>query len=359
MGESTTHIRSVHTTVRLAIAYKNFGANKGLSHIGLGVSAMQNARALRALGYIVEIWPILSPVDLSNRLLQDREAAKLQHHVPVSHVVISAPWIPTSELGRLAYQYSDVEFVVVSHSNIGFLQADPQAINLLRSGSELEQAVPNFHIAANSAKFMQWWTATYGTRMLLIPNLYPFDSVRHKPLWSGGRLRIGCFCAVRPYKNVLTAAAAALEVGVRLRVTDLEFWMSGGRTEGGGTIANAIFQMYTNVPRAKIVSNNWESWPQFLATVGSMDLMMQPSYTEGFNMVTADGIARGVASVVGDAIGWAPQNWKASTDSASDIANKAISLLHDPGAVDEGVEALTTHNNNGVQSWIKFLQVHP
>jgi hypothetical protein len=65
--------------------------------------------------------------------------------------------------------------------------------------------------------------------MLLLPNMYPFDSVRHKPIWSGGVLRIGCFCAIRPYKNVLTAAAAALEVGVRLRVTDLEFWISSGR----------------------------------------------------------------------------------------------------------------------------------
>lgn len=358
-SESMMHIRSVHTTVRLAIAYKNFGANKGLSHIGLGVSAMQNARALRALGYIVEIWPILSQTDLAYRLHVDRNNARSPHHIPVSHVVISAPWIPTADLANLVHQYSDVEFVVVSHSNIGFLQADPQAINLLRSGSELEQAAPNFHIGANSAKFKLWWTSTYGTAMLLLPNMYPFHSVRQKPMWSGGRLRIGCFCAIRPYKNVLTAAAAALEVGTRLRVSDLEFWMSGGRNEGAGTIANAIFQMYNDVPRAKVIANNWESWPQFLSTVGSMDLMLQPSYTEGFNMVTADGIAQGVPTVVGDAIGWAPSNWKASTDSASDIANKAIALLHDPGAVSEGVEALTVHNNNAMNAWQSFLRLQP
>ena len=357
---SVTHVRPIQHTPRLAICYKNFAANRGLSHIGLGVAAMQNARALRAMGYIVEIWPILSAADLSAQLEADRAMAKLSHHVPVTHVVISAPWIPTVQLAPIVRQFSSTEFIVVSHSNIGFLQADPTAIEVLRSGSELEQSAPNFHIGANSDKFATWWMAAYGTRMLLLPNLYPFDRIRHKPQWHGGTLRIGCFCAIRPYKNVLTAAAAALEVGVRLRVTDLEFWISSGRTEGGGnTITNAIHQMYVNLPRAKVVASGWASWPQFLNTVGSMDIMLQPSYTESFNMVTADGISRGVTSVVGDSINWAPSNWISQTDSAADIANKAIALLHDPGAIDEGVDALTIHNDTGLKHWQRFLQVRP
>jgi hypothetical protein len=90
-----------------------------------------------------------------------------------------------------------------------------------------------------------------------------------------------------------------------------------------------------------------------------MDLLLQPSYTEGFNMVTADGIAQGVASVVSDAIAWAPRNWQAATDDACDIANKAVGLLHDPAAVQEGVTALTTHNATALILWEKFLQLFP
>jgi glycosyltransferase involved in cell wall biosynthesis len=263
-------------------------------------------------------------------------------------------------LASLTLQNPDLEIAVVSHSNIGFLQADPRAIELLRQGSELEQACPNFHIAANSQRFQTWWQATYGTAMTLLPNMYPLGPARSRPMWQRGTLRMGCFCAIRPYKNVLTAAAAALEVGQRLRVTDLEFWISGGRREGGGqTIFAAIQQMYLNVPRAKVVERNWQSWPQFLATVGSMDLLLQPSYTEGFNMVTADGIAQGVASVVSDAIAWAPRNWQAATDDASDIANKAVGLLHDPTAVQEGVAALEVHNAMALILWEKFLQLFP
>ncbi|HTW58862.1 MAG TPA: glycosyltransferase [Terriglobales bacterium] len=329
--------------------------NRNVSHIGLGVSAMQNQRALSAEGYMAEVHAVGSGQELLALLDGDRETATLAHHVPISHVVVSAPWIPTQQLSLMAHKYPDVQFTVLSHSNVGFLQADPRAIALLREGADLERARPNFHIAANSRALRNWWQAAYQTPMLLLPNMYPFEAARGRRTWSGGTLRIGCFCAIRPYKNVLTAAAAALEVGVRLRASDLEFWMSGGRTEGGGTMAEAIHQMYVNVPRAKVVRNDWESWPQFLGTVGSMDLLIQPSYTETFNMVTADGIARGVPSVVGEAIAWAPKNWMAATDSACDLADRAVALLHDPSAIEQGVEALNSSNEAAMREWKKFL----
>jgi hypothetical protein len=39
---------------------------------------------------------------------------------------------------------------------------------------------------------------------------------------------------------------------------------------------------------------NWSSWPAFLRTVRNMDLLLQPSYTESFSMVTGDAIGQGV-----------------------------------------------------------------
>jgi glycosyltransferase involved in cell wall biosynthesis len=346
---------------RLILAYKNFGANKGLSHIGLGVSAMQTARYLRERGYLVEVWPILGAGDLQAKLDNDRETQAVHRHVPISHVVISAPWIPTLDIQKLIAVNFDIEFAVNSHSNIGFLQADPNALRLLREDSQLEQQFSNFHVAGISARFVEWWERTYQTIMYWLPNLYPIDpcKIPHK-MWSGsaGVLRIGCFGAIRPYKNVLTAAAAALEIAVRLRVDDLEFSVSGGREEGGtGTILAAIREMYSGVPRAHLVVNNWQSWPEFLRTVGAQDLLLQVSYSEGFNMVTADGVAMGVATVVSDAITWAPPQWIALSDSASDVANRGISLLHDPCAAQEGAKYLLKHDHAGFRSWVKFLRI--
>lgn len=343
---------------RVAICYKNFAANKGISHIGLGVSAMQNCRALKAAGILAEVWPITSVQDILNNLAEDSVMLQNHRHVPVSHVVVSAPWLETPDLTNLITRHQQVEFAVVSHSNIGFLQADPGAIRRLREGGMLERSHTNFHIGGNSHNLVTWWEATYGTPMLHLPNMYPTDCAASPKRWSGGTLRIGCFCAIRPYKNILTAAAAALEIGVRLRVTNLEFYMSGGRVEGGTlTIANSINELFSNSIRAKLVQSNWASWPQFVKTVGSMDLLLQPSYTEGFNMVTADGIVQGVASVVSDAIDWAPARWMARADTASDLANVGVSLLHDPTAATAGLHALRKHNSAGLAAWREFLRV--
>jgi hypothetical protein len=87
-----------------------------------------------------------------------------------------------------------------------------------------------------------------------------------------------------------------------------------------------------------------------------MHLLMQPSYTESFNMVTADGIAEGVASVVSEAINWAPDHWKAPTDDVQQIARVARYLLGDPHAPEDGFAALQRHNREGLEAWKAFLQ---
>jgi hypothetical protein len=191
-------LRVQRHTPRLAIAYKNFAVAQNVSHIGLGVSATQNFTTLRAAGYMVEIWPISSFADLQNLMKAEVQARTLAHHIPLSHLVISVPWIPTTNLASLPSPNPDLEIAVVSHGNIGFLQADPGAIELLRQGSELEQGCPNFHIAANSQPFQTWWQSTCGTAMTWLPNRYPLSPARSRPMWRRGTLRTGCFLRHTP-----------------------------------------------------------------------------------------------------------------------------------------------------------------
>jgi hypothetical protein len=88
-----------------------------------------------------------------------------------------------------------------------------------------------------------------------------------------------------------------------------------------------------------------------------MDLLLQPSYTESFNIVTADGVSEGLASVVSSAIDWAPKHWRADVDDALDIARVGVGLLHDPHAPRDGWEALAKHTADGLLSWRSFLNV--
>jgi hypothetical protein len=106
-----------------------------------------------------------------------------------------------------------------------------------------------------------------------------------------------------------------------------------------------------------VIENGWQCWPKFRQSVAHMHLLLQPSYTESFNMVTADGVAEGVPSVVSEAIDWVPDHWKAMMDDVLDIARVGRYLLSDPYAPQEGLDALTSHNAEGLRAWQSFLNL--
>lgn len=123
----------------------------------------------------------------------------------------------------------------------------------------------------------------------------------------------------------------------------------------GQGIMDAVRAMMADLPHARLVENSWQTWPRFRETVRYMHLLLQPSYTESFNMVTADGVAEGVASVVSDAIDWAPSTWKAGFDRVDDIARVGSHLLADSHAAVEGFQALAAHNAEGLRCWKDYL----
>jgi hypothetical protein len=331
---------------KLILAYKNFAAHKNISHIGLGVAALNTSKVLYRHGVDVEVRPVAQARDLADCLRQ----------TSATHVVVSAPWIPSPDMQTLLATFPATRFAVNCHSNVGFLQADSNGVKLVREGMDIEMGSSRFHLAGNNQRFCKWINGAYGAPCFYLPNLYYIDRAPPPvPCYSAGALRIGTFGATRPLKNFMSAAGAALALARTLK-TNLELWVSSGRTEGGGdTIMRAVHAMLDGVPGVSIVESGWQSWPKFRRIAGHMHLLLQPSYTESFNMVTADGIAEGVPSVVSEAIDWAPDYWKAKSDDILDIARVGRSLLNDPRAAAEGFAALTAHNQQGVQSWMQFL----
>src|SRR4030081_677739 len=94
----------------VVLAYKNFAANRNISHIGLGVAAMNTAKVLRNQGMAAEVLPVINAADLSASL-----------DASFSHAVVSAPWIPTPDWQRIVTQHPNIHFAVNCHSNVGFL----------------------------------------------------------------------------------------------------------------------------------------------------------------------------------------------------------------------------------------------
>ena len=337
--------------MKLALVYKNFAANANISHIGLGVSALNTSKVLKRHGVAVRAFAINSIVDLD---------AFLRANPETTHVVVSAAWLPVLDLGHLVCRYPRIEFAVNIHSNVGFLQADAHGVELLGKYVHLQKELLNFRVSGNDQQFVDWLEEAYSTPALHLPNLYALDaSTRtNKPLFSGGTLRIGAFGACRPLKNFMTAAGAAICIAKQLHVP-VEFWMNGGRPDGGGSIERAIAALIRSSRMVELKILNWQAWPDFLDLIESLHLMIQVSYTESFNMVTADGVSKGVPSVVSKAIDWVPERWIAHSDDPLDVAQVGRSLICDPHAIHDGVQALERHNTNGVNAWEDFLDVAP
>jgi hypothetical protein len=79
-----------------------------------------------------------------------------------------------------------------------------------------------------------------------------------------------------------------------------------------------------------------------------MDLALQVSCTETFNLTAADAVAEGVPCVTSSAIEWTPRHWHADVDSVEDIARIGLALLRDPHAPGEGRRALERHARDAV-----------
>ena len=336
---------------RVILTYKNFPVAHNVSHIGLGVSALNTAKVLRESGVFADVWPILGAKDFASRI----EAT-----VPKpSHIVIGAPWIPTLDLQAfLVFRYPQIQFAVVCHSNASFLSADPQAIVNFRQDLDLEQGALNFSAAGNSKQFCHFISKSYRRPCRYLPNLYYMESQVPKPRrpWSGGTIRIGSFGAVRPLKNHTAAAAASLELAESLN-SKVDFHLSVGRVEGGYTVVRAIEAMLDGSGLVNLVKDDWYQWPRFRHIVRSMNLLIQPSFTETFNMVTADGASECVPCGVSDAIDWAPPYWKAEPDSTHDIARIGKALLMDSEAGVDGFNALLEFDRLGVRAWRDWLAI--
>ena len=348
MAHSRPHAVDPSTsTARALFIYKTRDCDSP-SHVGLGVIAAATAKTLRRAGLWAEAWGCTDAADLRARLQRASALAHERGQLQPTHVVIHAPWVATADLAALARDWPDVVFAIVSHSNFGFLAADPHAVQLLREAVELQHSLHNVVVAGNSEKFVRAASTIWNTSFALLPNLYDLSEPMPpaRPAYAGGSLRLGLFGACRILKNGLTAAAAAAALAATLRVPTALYVSEA---------TAAMRELCEDAPNLKLVVTGWLPWAKFRQLVGSMNLLLQPSFTESFNAVTADGVHQGVPSVVSDAIDWAPARWQANPDDAEDLVRVAQYLLHAPQAVEDGRQALASYVQDGIQTWMDFL----
>jgi len=165
-----------------------------------------------------------------------------------------------------------------------------------------------------------------------MPNYYPVhlapdvDHLQPHLPHADDTIRIGCFGAIRPLKNHLSQALAALQYSHRIG-KKLEFYINASRIEGGGNqILNNLRGLFAATPRARLVEQGWLDHEKFLELLEQMDLCLQVSFTETFNIVSADAVFCSVPVVVSSEVSWMGNYAVADPNSVHDIVQRMLAI---------------------------------
>lgn len=273
-----------------------WGCNNGSAGTGLWNSVNFLVVALQRLGYEAEMVEVTDNNDI------DREVTARKP----THVIIEAFWVVPEKFPVLRKLHPKVRWIVRNHSEMPFLANEgislQWALAYLKDGVEVmcnsERAQADLRSIA-SAQGLRG-RVSYG------PNVYPLSkdgNYEHGGNW-GKQFRvfldIGCFGAIRPLKNNLAQAIAAQQfahnIGARLR-----FHINGDRCEGGG---EPILKSLRGLLGPVLIEHPWMQRGIFLHTMSNMNISMQVSFSETFNIVTADAVSVNVPAVVSPEVSW-------------------------------------------------------
>jgi hypothetical protein len=262
----------------------------------------------------------------------DREVTKAKPDV----VIIEAFWVVPSKFDVLRKLHPDVQWVVRLHSEIPFLANEGVALDWIQK----LVMQPNMTIALNSSQttkdFIHFFKAKYSTvdprlienKIVFLPNYYPVDkSDVSYNLDSKDTIDVGCFGAIRPMKNQLIQAFAAVE-WARKNDMKLRFHINALRVESGDNALKNIRSMFSELGTDyQLVEHEWLDHDQFIELVRTMDIGLQMSFSETFNIVAADFINNGVPFVGSKEIPFVFPLFQADATSVSDIVKKMGTAL--------------------------------
>ncbi len=253
----------------------------------------------------------------------DREVNKYKP----THVIIEALWVVPEKFDILQKLHPKIEWIIRLHSELPFVSGEGIAIDwLIRYVDN-----PRVSISGNSktlnADLTMILNSTYqkdmSDKVIFLPNCYHFKKHEILPV-DKDHINIGCFGAIRPLKNQLIQAVSAIDFGEWLD-TPINFHMNADRIEQlGGPVLKNIKALFDHSPRHKLVLHEWMDHHTFLNVLTTMDVSMQVSFSESFNIVSADAVSVGVPIVVSPEIYWASNVFKVGCTNREDITSKLI-----------------------------------
>lgn len=288
-------------------------------------------------------------VDVIDNNYIDREVTQYNP----THVIIEALWVTPDKFKILQKIHPKVKWIIRLHSEIPFLSNEGIAVEWLFKYLKYK----NVTIASNSKKSVSDLTKMLNTDVLYLPNYYPLTNFKTEDKYYKNYINVGCFGAIRPLKNQLIQAISAIEFGNSLGKS-IHFHINATRIEGkGDPVLKNIENLFINNPYHKLVKHEWMNHFDFTHLVRKMDIGMQVSFSETFNIVTADFVSNNIPVVTSPEVFWIADMFKTNPTNTDDIVSKLNFAwkTKNLGLHKLNKLKLKFYNSRSQNTWINYL----
>lgn len=278
-------------------------------------------------------------------------------------IFIEGLWVTPAKIQELTSlpRHANRKWVVRIHSEIPFLATEGIAIDWIGQYLDLGITVaPNSSRSHDQLKAFADLKGVDSELIQFLPNCYPtnFRSFASNELNTANNtvIDIGCFGAYRPFKNHLEQALVAVRFAEHLD-KGLRFHVNDRRDQGGQPAFKNVEKLFEQLPsdRFELIVHDWEDRSTFLQSLQDIDLLMQDSFSETFNIVAADATWVGRPVLGNKEISWLYPLWSDPTDQIKSLSvlqtlweNKSFFIL-------QNRNKLKAYAARSERIWINFI----
>jgi len=336
--------------------------HKAHAHVGLSTGLYNSVKFVNDMLNSAGIESKLF-VAIDNNCI-DREVRNYQP----THVIIEALWVVPTKFHILTQLHPTVNWIIRLHSEMPFIAAEGIAMDWIADYVRFAKV----NMAVNAPRMLDetrfylkhiygWSDEHTNQRVTYLPNFYPQDYTKPKSKSSNSYIDISCFGAIRPLKNHLLQALCAVQfadsIGKKLR-----FHVNAGRIEmKGEPMLNNLKGMFQHLADSghQLISHTWVPREEFLEICAKMDMGMQVSLSETFNIVAADHLSQGVPVVGSREIPWASSLFTADPVESRDIVKKLSRTWDCPWInVKLNQFELTNYTDKTRDIWVKYFNIN-
>lgn len=272
-------------------------------------------------------------------------------------VIIEALWVPPAKFNELLSikRHKNRTWIVRIHSKAPFLANEGLATRWISQYTLIKSN--NLLIAPNTIELTEQLESAFPNgNFIFLPNIYhPGEFTPKKYKKNEEFINIGSFGAIRPMKNTYQQALAAIEFCER-KGKQLRFHVNSSRLEqSGDNVLKNLKALFENSPH-ELIEHHWMHHKDFLHVISTMDLGMQVSFSESFNIVTADFVTANVPIIASDDIEWMPFLLKCTPTSHRAMIRR-LNFAYNFRKISQWLQSrsLLMYNIKAKEVWLKRL----